>query len=199
MTVLSSVVVDFARRQPGVVAISMSWGADEFAGESSYNPFFTTPDGHIGGNGLPGGVTFVAASGDRPSTSGPAVSPNVLRTVASITVQSSKHTPCAVEPLADGTWKVPATLARTVIDAPVLSVGGTTLALDDGGNRISETAWDSSGGGGWPSLRTPHPRLWPTTPTRARASRYTTPSRIRARAVGSSSAGPASDHPSGRR
>ncbi len=71
--------VDYARNQPGVVAVSMSWGSGEFLGETSYDYHFTTPTGHIGGSGLPGGVTFVAASGD--SGAGvlwPAAAPTVL-------------------------------------------------------------------------------------------------------------------------
>lgn len=56
--------VDTARKQAGVVVVSMSWGSDEFRGESSYNTYFSTPAGHIGGSGLAGGVTFVTASGD---------------------------------------------------------------------------------------------------------------------------------------
>jgi hypothetical protein len=73
--------VDFARQQPGVVAVSMSWGGSEFAGETSYDHYFMTPAGHIGGSGLPGGITFVAASGDNGAWNGaewPAASPNVL-------------------------------------------------------------------------------------------------------------------------
>jgi subtilase family serine protease len=71
--------VNFARYQPGVVVISMSWGSQEFSYESSYDAYFTTPAGHIGGSGLPGGITFVASSGDSGAgTSYPAVSPNVL-------------------------------------------------------------------------------------------------------------------------
>ncbi len=64
--------VDFARQQPGVTTVSMSWGTSEFVTESSYDSLFTTPVGHIG-------VTFVAASGDTSGESlWPAVSPNVL-------------------------------------------------------------------------------------------------------------------------
>jgi hypothetical protein len=54
------------------VAVSMSWGFGESAGESSGH--FTTPAGHTG-------ITFVAASGDSGLAGGaewPAVSPNVL-------------------------------------------------------------------------------------------------------------------------
>ena len=73
--------VNFARSLNGVVAVSMSWGSGEFYGETAYDSLFTTPAGHIGGDGLPGGVTFVAASGDSGAWSGvsyPAASPNVL-------------------------------------------------------------------------------------------------------------------------
>lgn len=77
--------VDYARHQIGVVAVSMSWGSEEFQPESIFDSYFTTPYGHLGGsNGfggfnLPGGVTFVAASGDYGSPpEWPAVSPNVL-------------------------------------------------------------------------------------------------------------------------
>ena len=71
--------INYARYQPGVVAISMSWGSVEFPFEASYDAYFTTPAGHIGGSGLPGNITFVASSGDSGAgTSYPAVSPNVL-------------------------------------------------------------------------------------------------------------------------
>jgi hypothetical protein len=66
--------VDFARNQPGVSVVSMSWGAGEWSGETYYDGYFTTPTGHTG-------VTFVAASGDNGSSGGaesPAASPNVL-------------------------------------------------------------------------------------------------------------------------
>jgi subtilase family serine protease len=73
--------VNYAASQPGVVAVSMSWGSNEFASETSLDGYFTTPAGHVGGSGLPGGVTFVASSGDGGAWSGPewpASSPNVL-------------------------------------------------------------------------------------------------------------------------
>jgi subtilase family serine protease len=66
--------VNAARRAPGVVTISMSWGFSEFRNESSYNNVFTTPAGHTG-------ITFVAASGDSGSQGGPewpSVAPDVL-------------------------------------------------------------------------------------------------------------------------
>jgi subtilase family serine protease len=59
---------------PGVVAVSMSWGAPEnvIPNETSYDASFLTPVGHPG-------VTFVAASGDNGYPGGyPGYSPNVM-------------------------------------------------------------------------------------------------------------------------
>jgi hypothetical protein len=64
--------VRYAAAQPGVVAVSMSWGGGEFSGESTYDSTFTTPAGHTG-------VTFVASSGDDGApVSYPSASPDVL-------------------------------------------------------------------------------------------------------------------------
>jgi uncharacterized repeat protein (TIGR01451 family) len=64
--------VAFAASQPGVVAVSNSWGAGEFAGENLYDGSFLTPTGHPG-------VTFLVSSGDSGApTSYPSVSPNVV-------------------------------------------------------------------------------------------------------------------------
>lgn len=48
--------VDYARRQLGVVAVSMSWGANEFSTESLYDTYFTPLNGKA--------ITFFASSGD---------------------------------------------------------------------------------------------------------------------------------------
>jgi hypothetical protein len=66
--------IDYARHQPGVSTVSMSWGTSEFSNETAYDNIFTTPAGH-------NGVTFVAASGDDGGLFGPdwpATSMNVL-------------------------------------------------------------------------------------------------------------------------
>jgi subtilase family serine protease len=66
--------VDYARNQPGVSVVSMSWGSGEWTSEGYYDSYFTTPAGHQG-------VTFVASSGDNGSAGAPeypSVSPNVL-------------------------------------------------------------------------------------------------------------------------
>ncbi len=66
--------VNVARAVPGVVAVSMSWGGGEFAGQTAYDGEFQTPAGHSG-------ITFLASSGDgggRGGASWPASSPNVV-------------------------------------------------------------------------------------------------------------------------
>jgi subtilase family serine protease len=62
--------IDYARQQPGVVAISMSWGGAEFSDEVKLDSHFVDPSGKI---------TFFASSGDNGSgASWPAASPNVV-------------------------------------------------------------------------------------------------------------------------
>jgi subtilase family serine protease len=81
-----------AIRQPGVVAVSMSWGGPEFAAETAYDGNFYTPWSHTGGSGLKGGITFVAASGDSGfGTEWPAVSPDVLAVGGTSLVLSSTN------------------------------------------------------------------------------------------------------------
>jgi subtilase family serine protease len=62
--------VSYAASQPGVVAVSMSWGGGEGSGQTAFDSKLTHP-----------GVTFIASSGDSGSSGGPeypSVSPNVL-------------------------------------------------------------------------------------------------------------------------
>jgi hypothetical protein len=49
--------VNYARNQPGVSVVSMSWDSPESTADLQYNSIFTTPAGHTG-------VTFVAAADD---------------------------------------------------------------------------------------------------------------------------------------
>src|SRR5205823_5937707 len=80
-----------ASKTTGVVAVSMSWSGSEpgplgdQGGADSGT--FVTPAGHVGGSGLTGGVTFLAATGDWGaydhsgttfSPQYPATSPNVV-------------------------------------------------------------------------------------------------------------------------
>src|SRR5665647_2445592 len=60
--------IDYATNQPGVVSVSMSWGGDEFLGETKDINHFNKP-----------GVTFFASSGDDGSNvMWPAVLANVV-------------------------------------------------------------------------------------------------------------------------
>lgn len=59
--------VQTASQTPGVTIVSMSWGFNEFPGETRYDAYFTTP-----------GITYIAASGDTASVDYPAASPDVL-------------------------------------------------------------------------------------------------------------------------
>lgn len=64
--------VAYAASQPGVVAVSMSWGTNEFPGEGVYDSSFIPPQSNPG-------VAFVAASGDYGAGAiYPAASPYVL-------------------------------------------------------------------------------------------------------------------------
>jgi hypothetical protein len=57
---------------PPVTCVSMSFGSNEFSGETSSDSTFTTPAGHAG-------VTFFASTGDNGAPGGyPAFSPNVV-------------------------------------------------------------------------------------------------------------------------
>jgi hypothetical protein len=84
--------VDTARHLPSVSVVTMSWGANEFSGETSFDSLFTTPAGHIG-------VTFVAAAGDAAAATGvqyPSASPNVV-SVGGTTLFYSATSSTAVE------------------------------------------------------------------------------------------------------
>jgi subtilase family serine protease len=61
--------VNYARNRADVVSVSMSWGASEFSGETSYDSYFTSQYG----------ATFYVSSGDSGAgTSWPAASANVV-------------------------------------------------------------------------------------------------------------------------
>ncbi len=62
--------IDYARKQPGVVAISMSWGGAEFSEETTLDDYFKKADAKI---------TFFASSGDSGNgVNWPAASPYVV-------------------------------------------------------------------------------------------------------------------------
>jgi len=64
--------VDYARKQPNVTSVSMSWGGSEFSGQSSYDSHFTP-------GGTSSAVSFFASSGDEGTgVQWPASSANVI-------------------------------------------------------------------------------------------------------------------------
>ena len=64
--------IDYARKYPGVAAVAMSWGGNEFTGQGQYDSYFTTPTGHTG-------VTFFASVGDNGyGVAWPAISDHVV-------------------------------------------------------------------------------------------------------------------------
>jgi subtilase family serine protease len=71
--------INYARKQKGVVAVSMSWGGDESPFQHGDDPVLTTPKNHIGGSGRKGGITFVTSAGDGAGFAAwPASSPNAV-------------------------------------------------------------------------------------------------------------------------
>jgi Dockerin type I domain/Bacterial Ig-like domain len=69
---LMTAAVGYAKTQSNVSLITMSFGQNEFSGETSFDSLFTTPSGHTG-------ITFLASTGDFGQPSGyPAFSPNVV-------------------------------------------------------------------------------------------------------------------------
>jgi hypothetical protein len=151
--------VDYARHQPGVVAVSMSWGGSEFSGETAYDGYFTTPAGHIGGSGLAGGITFVGATGDNgPPASWPTVSPNVLAVGGTtLSVDSagnylgetgwhgSTGGPSSYEPKPGYQAAVPQLLGIGVRTNPDVAYN----ANPNTGFAVYDTVADSSGQTGW--------------------------------------------------
>ncbi len=86
LTDLINVAVQYAKQQPGVSEISMSFATKDDPSETQYDSYFHTPSGH-------GGVTFLAASGDNGSAGGyPAYSPNVVSVGATSLSLTSSNT-----------------------------------------------------------------------------------------------------------
>ena len=74
----------YARQQPGVSVVSMSWTAPEFLGETSFDSYFALGPSDRG-------ITFVTAAGDNgPPANWPASSPDVL-SVGATTLQTDSN------------------------------------------------------------------------------------------------------------
>ena len=78
--------VDYAKSRSDVVAVSMSWGGDEFASEASLDSHFTA-------SSINPSLTFFASSGDDGAgASWPAVAPNVISVGGTSLALTSKGT-----------------------------------------------------------------------------------------------------------
>jgi subtilase family serine protease len=146
--------VNYARQQPGVVTVSMSWGAGEFSGEQNYDSYFTTPSGH-------GGVTFFGSSGDSGS---PAIWPALSTHVVGVG-GTSLSVNSAGTYLGESGWSGSGGGLSTVLSQPSYQQGlvihsGSTV-ISSGGHRAGpDVAFDadpntgvavygSYGWGGW--------------------------------------------------
>jgi hypothetical protein len=147
--------VDYARHQPGVSTVSMSWGSSEFANETAYDNIFTTPAGH-------NGVTFVAASGDDGGLFGPdwpAVSTNVL-SVGGTTLSTQANGSyasetgwfnsgggiSAFEPEPTYQFSAQTTGARTTPDVAYNADPNTGFAVYDSTGFQGQSGWIQVGG-----------------------------------------------------
>ncbi len=156
-------MVNYARQQPGVSVVSMSWGFDEVAGDAtSYDQNLTTPANHIG-------MTFVAATGDKGAQARqqyPAASPNVLAvggTSLTTDAQGNYGSESAwpqgggglsqYEPQPASQKGVPALQGTTFRATPDVSFdAGGLVSVYDSYDFGASTPWTSNGG---TSLLTP--------------------------------------------
>ena len=140
--------VNYARQQPGVTTVSMSWATSEFFGETAYDSYFTTPSGHVG-------VTFLAATGDRRRQRGwPAVSPNVVAVGGTTLSLSSSHTRSSETAWSDSSGGVSRYVSEPSYQKSVQSTGKRTTpdVAYDANPNTGFAVYDSvaySGQSGW--------------------------------------------------
>jgi hypothetical protein len=162
--------VKYAAAQPGVAAVSMSWGDFEFSGETSYDSYFVPPSSNPG-------VTFVAASGDYGALLGPmypATSPYVLAVGGTTLGGSTSPTGSGGGSTGFGTTfgsgglgLVAGSRAGGGLYNGSGSVSVTPAASSSGSgtsNYPGESAWSGSGGGasayeGEPSYQSNQPSI----------------------------------------
>ncbi|HSV16017.1 MAG TPA: SdrD B-like domain-containing protein [Tepidisphaeraceae bacterium] len=137
--------VSWARQQPGVSVISLSFAGGEFSGETSYDSYLTTPSGHQG-------ITFVAAAGDNGAAAMyPTVSPNVIGVGGTrITLSGSSY-------VSESVWGSSGGGISTYESKPSYQSGVTQssskrtvpdVAFDADPNFSGVSAYDSYNGGG---------------------------------------------------
>jgi subtilase family serine protease len=137
--------VNYARGLSDVVAISMSWGANEFRSETSYDSYFTSSYG----------ATFFASSGD--SGAGviwPAASPNVVA-VGGTTLTLNSDGTVASETAWSGSgggvssWETEPTYQSTYGITGSNNHRGVPDVSYDANPNTGVSVYDSYGYGGW--------------------------------------------------
>jgi hypothetical protein len=125
--------VDYARSQPNVAVVSMSWGSGEWSGETNYDSHFSTPAGHSG-------VTFVASTGDSGSAGAPqfpSASANVLAVGG-----TQLNTDSAGNYLSESGWSGSGGGISTVESQPAYQQGVVTQSSTM--RTVPDVAYDSS-------------------------------------------------------
>ncbi len=147
--------VDYARNQPGVAVISMSFGGGEAPNELMGDSIFTTPSGHSG-------VTFLASTGDSGAPGGyPAYSPNVVAVGGTtLTLDASNNIASETgwsgggggisqyesQPSYQNGVVTQSTTQRTTPDVALVADPSTGVAVYDSYNNDPATPWYQVGG-----------------------------------------------------
>jgi len=123
--------------------VSMSWATSEFAGEKSYDSYFTTPK-----------VVYVASAGDSPGAVYPSVSPNVISAGGS----STSRNPATGSYVTETVWQqtgggASAYEPRPAFQAGIASVVGNARGTPDVSFDADPTTgvwvYSSLGGAAW--------------------------------------------------
>ncbi len=157
--------VDYARKRKDVVAVSMSWGGDEFAGETKLESHFASPYG----------ATFFASSGDDGhGASWPAVSANVIAvggTTLNLNSSGKLMSETAwngsgggvsdyiAEPALQGSYDIRYAKGRRAVPDVAYDANPSTgypvySSLSDSGSGWFEVGGTSAGSPQWAALRT---------------------------------------------
>ncbi len=136
--------IQTAANTPGVDVVSMSFGADEFSGETSFDPDFTTPAGHLAGESaistaLAESGTTVAFTGTNNFTAGESVtiadaSPtgfNGTYLIASATANNFTYT--------DSTSGLGTATAQAVAAINLGGAASTSTSLAESGKTVTFT------------------------------------------------------------
>jgi subtilase family serine protease len=141
--------VNYAKKQPGVSVVSMSFGGSEWSSETAYDGYFSTPSGHSG-------VSFVASSGDAGSSAGPeypAVSANVLAVGGTQLATDSLGTYVSETGWSGSGGGISSYVTQPGYQAGVVTQSSTKRASPDVAYNGSSTSpfavYDFSGYGGW--------------------------------------------------